>query len=280
MAPNVNNKVVLITGASSGFGKLIAERLAPLGAKLILSDIVEKAGQEVATALNTKHGKGTAVFVKCDVGNDADLKALFAVPVKLYGRLDICFNNAGISEKGLFIADPDANWKKVMEVDLNSVIYGTQLAMNIMRKQSPKGGVIVNTASMAGFIPGVGMPVYCAAKFGVVGFTRSLDANLTKATGIRVVGIAPTFSETPLLTSEEAQGNEIMTQIVKAAGTVPVPLVIDAFMLALEDETLAGDIIRITRKHGIDILGRRPRPRPRFKHCIIVLRQKKCQVVS
>ncbi|KAJ3218923.1 hypothetical protein HDU67_003562 [Dinochytrium kinnereticum] len=258
MAPSVNGKVVLITGASSGFGKLIAERLAPLGAKLILSDIQQDQGQALATALNASHGNNTAVFVKCNVGDVDDLKRLFEVPVKRFGRLDICFNNAGISEKGLFVAEPDADWKKVIDVDLNSVIQGTQLAMNIMRSQSPQGGVIVNTASMAGFIPGIGMPVYCAAKFGVVGFTRSLDRQLTVQTGIRVVGIAPTFSETPLLTSGEAQANHALVQTVKAAGTVPVPLVIDAFMMALEDESLAGDIIRITRKYGIDVLGRKP----------------------
>ncbi|KAJ3108577.1 hypothetical protein HDU97_000859 [Phlyctochytrium planicorne] len=260
MSPQVKGKVALITGASSGFGKLIAERLAAGGAKLVLADVNEKAGQEIARAINAQYGASTSVFVRCDVGKWSDLKALFEVPVKKFGRLDICFNNAGISERGIFVLDPEADWQKVIDIDLNSVVGGTQLAMNIMRNQEPQGGVIVNTASMAGFIPGVGMPVYCAAKFGVIGFTRSLDKTLTMSQNIRVVGVAPTFSETPLLT--EDKDNQMLADTVKAAGTVPVPLVIDAFMLALEDESLCGDIIRVTRKYGIDVLGRKPTSKP------------------
>ncbi|KAJ3190806.1 hypothetical protein HK101_008349 [Irineochytrium annulatum] len=251
---DAKNKVVLITGAASGFGKLIAERLAPGGAKLVLSDIDEAGGVAVANALNKQYGKDTAVFFKCNVASSAELKKLFEIPVKKWGRLDVAINNAGIGESGLFSFEANTNWRKVLDIDLTAVIEGTELAMNIMRNQSPKGGIIINTASMAGFLPSVAMPIYVAAKFGVVGFTRSLDSALTKAHNIRVVGIAPTFAETPLLTREDASGsNQMVAAAIAQSGTVPVPLVIDAFMRALDDESLQGDILRITRKNGIDV---------------------------
>jgi NAD(P)-dependent dehydrogenase (short-subunit alcohol dehydrogenase family) len=82
---------------------------------------------------------------------------------------------------------------------LPAVIEGTQFALNQMRVQSPPGGVIVNVASMAGYLPSVEFPVYTAAKHGVVGFTKSLGKRLVKTMGVRVVGIAPSYAETPLL---------------------------------------------------------------------------------
>ncbi|KAJ3273955.1 hypothetical protein HDU76_010756, partial [Blyttiomyces sp. JEL0837] len=201
MPYDVRGKIALITGASSGFGKGLAERLAERGSKLILSDVNDKAGNEVTAALNRVYGANTAIYIHCDVSKSDELKNLFAKGIQHYGGLDICVNNAGIAELGKFVSDPDCNWKKVMDIDLYAVIEGTQLAMNQMRTQSPRGGVIINVASMAGFLPSIDMPIYVAAKFGVVGFTRSLSRRLVATQGIRVVGIAPTYAETPLVTN-------------------------------------------------------------------------------
>ena len=124
-------------------------------------------------------------------------------------------NNAGISEIHRF-TDPsnlaNPKWKPVLDIDLTSVIEGTQLALHYMRelrlKKSPsakideknESGLIINTASMAGFLPVYEFPVYVAAKHGVVGFTRSFGSKIMKEHGVRVVGIAPSFAETPLVT--------------------------------------------------------------------------------
>ncbi|KAJ3408452.1 hypothetical protein HDV05_004972 [Chytridiales sp. JEL 0842] len=251
MVFNVKGKVVLITGASSGFGKLLSERLARKGAKLVMSDVNEKAGQLLADALNSTHGKDTAIFVKCDVSSSEQLKALFAAGVRKYGRLDVVVNNAGIGETGRFISPGETNWKKVIDIDLTAVVEGTYLALNQMRSQSPQGGVIVNVASMAGYLPSVEFPVYTAAKHGVVGLTKSLGKRVIKELGVRVVGIAPSFAETPLLA--QGKNDPAFQAVVGSVGTVPVESVIDAMEAAIENENLAGDIIRITQR-GLEVV--------------------------
>ena len=85
-----------------------------------------------------------------------------------------------------------------------AVIAGTHLALHQMRNQKPQGGIIVNIASMAGFIPSIMQPVYTAAKFGVVGFTRSFEPSLLASHGVRINAVAPTFAETPLVTKMTA----------------------------------------------------------------------------
>ncbi|KAI9355046.1 hypothetical protein DFJ73DRAFT_825896 [Zopfochytrium polystomum] len=253
MPLDVRGKVALITGAASGFGKGTSARLAAKGAKLILSDVNAKAGAEVAARINASHGPDTAVFYQCDVTNSDQLKAVFSNGVKKFGRLDICINNAGIPELGKFITDaPYSSWKKVIDIDLTAVIEGTQLALHYMRNQTPAGGVIINIASMAGFIPDPYLPVYVAAKFGVVGFSKSLNKYLKKTQNVRVVGIAPTFSPTPLVTNQ-LEVDDGFKQMVAAGGTVPVEQVLDAIIYAIEGEDLAGEIVRITRQKGIDL---------------------------
>ncbi|KAI9355047.1 hypothetical protein DFJ73DRAFT_825901 [Zopfochytrium polystomum] len=249
----IRGKVVLITGAASGFGKGTSERLAAKGAKLILSDVNAKAGAAVAAAINAAHGPDTAAFFQCDVANSDQLKAVFANGVKKFGRLDVCINNAGIGESKRFATEPPfSEWKKVIDIDLTAVIEGTQLAMHYMRNQTPAGGVIINIASMAGFLSDLSQPVYVAAKFGVVGFTKSLNKYLKKTQNIRAVGIAPTYSPTPLVTGGMERDPEAR-QVIMAAGTVPVEQVIDAIVYAIEGEELAGEIVRVTRQKGIDV---------------------------
>ncbi|KAJ3393863.1 hypothetical protein HDU84_000826 [Entophlyctis sp. JEL0112] len=244
---NVANKVAFITGIAAGFGSELAARLAAKGAKVFGCDINEANGRAVVASLNARNGPNTAAFAVCDVSDLSRLEIVFAEAVKHFGRVDIVVNNAGIAEFSKFIEDPSSDWKLVMDVDIYAVIKGTQLALNQMRVQDPPGGVVVNVASMAGFLPDPNMPIYVAAKTAVVGFTRSLGWKLFKTQGVRVNGIAPTFSMT----------NMGKLAAADPASTVPVSLVIDAFMRAIEDDTLAGDILRITAEKGIDVLPKR-----------------------
>ena len=125
-----------------------------------------------------------------------------------------------------------------------------------MRIQEPKGGIIINTASMAGFIPGIDIPVYTAAKHGVIGFTRSLSRRLVKTMNVRVVGIAPSFAPTPMVTNNAGSSKELQ-KMIQLTPMVDVELVIDAFFIAIEDNSLAGDIITVTKERGITILDAR-----------------------
>ncbi|KAJ3218448.1 hypothetical protein HDU67_005544 [Dinochytrium kinnereticum] len=257
MVFNVSNKVALITGAASGFGKDLSERLASRGSKIVASDINETDGTAVVHAINSRYGKGTAIFVKCDVSRSEEVDALFKKAVEAFGRLDIVVNNAGISEIVTLASEPGQKWRKIISINLNAVIQGTELAIMQMTKQSPRGGVVINTASMAGFLPSALLPVYTGSKHGVVGFTRSLGRTFTRETGVRVNAIAPAFAETGMTKDALKEATGEMRAMLNRIGTITVAQVVDAFMLAIEDESLCGDVIKITPRHNAEVHGRK-----------------------
>ena len=120
---NMQSKVAIVTGASSGIGKSTAELLAQRGASVIISDIDERLGNEVADNINTNGGK--AVFVKADVSLPADNEALVNRVLKEFGRLDIAINNAGIGGPlGPTGEYPIEGWQKVIDINLSGVFYG------------------------------------------------------------------------------------------------------------------------------------------------------------
>ncbi|KAI8917933.1 hypothetical protein BC831DRAFT_484448 [Entophlyctis helioformis] len=250
----VDGKVAIITGASSGFGKALAERLVGLGAKVVLGDVTVAAGNALANDLNRTRA-GSAVFVKCDVTKKADLQALFDAAKSKFGQINIMVNNAGIAERAAYEKDLTDAWTLVLDIDLTAVILGTRLAMTEMVKQG-KGGVIINTASLAGLYPQPLQPVYAAAKGGVVMFTRSMGYAADKHK-IHVNAICPSFSKTGILDTgkDMASSNDLVSSI-DMSQLVPVPTVIDAFVMAIEDESLKGDLLRVTPQYGIDIVGR------------------------
>ncbi|KAJ3043907.1 hypothetical protein HDV00_003946 [Rhizophlyctis rosea] len=239
----VDGAVALITGASSGFGLALAERLVGKGAKVVLGDVAETPGKALEESLNKKRS-GSAVFVKCDVTRREDILRLFETAKQRFGKFDIVVNNAGIAENKHFADDHEDAWIKVVDINLTAVILGTRIAISEFMKERRKG-VIVNTASLAGLYPQPGQPVYAATKGGVVHFTRSFTL-LGKAKGIRVNAICPSFSPTNIVKGAvDLHGQAFAKAIEKEL--VPVPQVIDAFEKAIEDESLAGrlDLTRV-----------------------------------
>jgi NAD(P)-dependent dehydrogenase (short-subunit alcohol dehydrogenase family) len=168
---------------------------------------------------------------------------LFDLAKQKFGKIDIVVNNAGIIEKTPFITNVQDDWIKVVEIDFNSVVLGTRLALAEFEKQNSPG-VILNTASLAGLVPTSFQPVYAAVKAGVVHFSRSLGYLGKK--GIRVNCICPSFVKTALTKEALEKGYPI-------PNWVELDLVIDAFMMAIQDDTLAGEAIRITPERGIDV---------------------------
>ncbi|KAG0048154.1 hypothetical protein BGZ83_006833 [Gryganskiella cystojenkinii] len=231
-----------------GFGKALAERLVGKGAKVILGDIDVKDGERLATELNYGRHDKIAYFVQCDVTKYDQQAALFQAAQKYFGRVDIIVNNAGIAENTPLWTDDKGLWKKVIDIDLLAVVEGTRQGIEVLQKQGT-GGVIINTASLAGLYPQPLTPAYCAAKFGVVGLTRSFK---DFRDNIRVNAVAPSFADTKII----ANVREIVAEI---APLVPVELVIDAFMLLIEDDSYSGDVARITPKYGISVIGRTTR---------------------
>lgn len=187
----LKGKVALITGAASGLGRACAERFAQEGARVVVADIQEEAGKEVAQAL--PEGR----FVKVDVTDPASVEAMIAETVQYYGRLDILFNNAGIDGEQAPTAESTLeNWRKVLAVNLDGVYYGMKYGIAVMLEQG--GGVVLNMASIVGLVAFGNIPPYSASKAGVIQLTRAAAIEYA-AQGIRVNALCPTVVQTPLV---------------------------------------------------------------------------------
>ncbi|KAI8892860.1 hypothetical protein BC833DRAFT_653364 [Globomyces pollinis-pini] len=246
----LEGKTAIITGTNpstdpaggvSGFGKHLTQALLQRDTFVVIADINDQLGQELEQEFNRSY-PGKIAYFHCDVTKKSDLQNLFRFTKAKFGTINIVCNNAGIIENTRFESNVQDNWKRVIDIDLTAVILGTRLAIEAFEKDGG-GGVILNTASIAGLVPVPLQPVYAAAKSGVVNFSRSL-AHL-KAKGIRVNAICPSFVKTALTEKAIETG-------VPIRNWVPIEWVTKAFIMGIEDETLAGDCLRITSQHGID----------------------------
>ncbi len=164
------NKVAIITGAGSGIGKALAEELASRGAYVVISDINTERIQKVADDIVRSDGNVTAI--KLDVSDYASVKKMIDDTVAAHGRIDYIFNNAGIAIGGPAKDFSIDDWRKVIDVNLNGVVHGVAVAYPIMVNQGY--GHIINTASIAGLAPLLGIASYVTSKYGVVGLSNAL----------------------------------------------------------------------------------------------------------
>jgi NAD(P)-dependent dehydrogenase (short-subunit alcohol dehydrogenase family) len=188
----LDGKVAIITGAGANMGKAAAELFAAEGAQMVVADWDEESGAEVARQVG-------GMFVRADVGKSADVDALVAAAISRFGRLDIMYNNAGISRVATVLEATDEDFAALMNVDLGGVFYGTRAAAKVMR---PAGaGIIINTASTNAIHGVLGMSLYSAAKAAVVQFTKVAAAELAPF-GIRVNAICPGTIPSKLLAKQ------------------------------------------------------------------------------
>ena len=190
MSHDFRGKVALVTGGASGIGAAAVRRFAAAGAHVMVGDIQEELGRQVAEEVGA-----AAAFRAVDVTDLAQVEALTEAAVETFGRLDFVFNNAGI---GSFGETPDLDpeqWRRVIDVDLHSVFYGCRAAIPHLRAAG--GGAIVNTASISGLGADYGFSAYNAAKGAVVNYTRTLAIDHGKD-GIRVNAVCPGPIATPL----------------------------------------------------------------------------------
>lgn len=192
----LENKIALITGAGSGIGRSTALLFAQEGAKVVVSDISEINGNNVVEEIQKSGGE--AFFVKADSSKAADNEVLVNQTIEKYGSLDIAVNNAGIGGPLGFTGEyPLDGWQRVIDINLSGVFYGLRYQIPAML---PKGGSIINIASILGQAGTRFSPAYVAAKHGVVGLTKAAALEYADKK-IRINSVGPGYINTPLLTS-------------------------------------------------------------------------------
>ncbi|KAH9548300.1 hypothetical protein CY35_11G081300 [Sphagnum magellanicum] len=189
-------KVAVITGAATGIGHATARLFVAHGAKVVIADVKDDAGQTLVNELGTDCSK----YIHCDVSKESHVAAAVNLAVHSFGKLDILYNNAGIvgpwspSE-----ALPVDEFQKVLDVNLLGTVIGIKHAAKAMIPA--KQGLIISTASIAGSIAGIGPLAYSISKSGVIAASYSASAQLTKH-GIRVNCISPGVVATPMALSQ------------------------------------------------------------------------------
>jgi NAD(P)-dependent dehydrogenase (short-subunit alcohol dehydrogenase family) len=188
------NKVVLVTGGTSGIGKATAMAFAEAGAKVVLTGRREKEGSEVVSQI-TKVG-GTASFCKADFSKDADVQAAVDFTVKTYGRLDVAFNNAGVEAGGPLSEITEDVYKKVFDINVWGVLNSMKHEVAAMLKSG--GGAIVNTSSTFGHVGAAQATIYVASKHAVEGLTKCIALEFAKQ-NIRVNAVSPAAIATDMI---------------------------------------------------------------------------------
>ncbi|MGD6819033.1 SDR family NAD(P)-dependent oxidoreductase [Metabacillus sp. 84] len=191
----LKGKVSIVTGGAEGIGKETAIRLASEGSKVVVSDLNTDLGEAVVKEITANGGE--ARFTKTDVTKFEEVEALVSFAVETYGSVDVMFNNAGIGMNKPFLDHSPEDYHKVVDVNQHGVFYGMLAAARKM-KELGTGGVIINNASVFGFVGTLGIAGYQAAKGAVVMLTKHGALELAPY-GIRVVGVGPAAVNTKIV---------------------------------------------------------------------------------
>ena len=194
----LEGKVALITGGASGMGKVASQLFADEGAKVVLTDVSDVAGEATATEVTASGGE--ALYVHADVSKESDAKAMVDATIERFGRLDVLYNNAGImpGEDGSVHLTTEEVWDKVLAVNVKGVAFGCKYGIPAML-QTGGGGSIINVASFVAWMgAATSQTAYTSSKGAVLAMTREVAVEYARK-GIRCNALCPGPIETPLL---------------------------------------------------------------------------------
>jgi NAD(P)-dependent dehydrogenase (short-subunit alcohol dehydrogenase family) len=212
MPGQLDSKVALVTGGSSGIGRATALTFAREGAKVVVADMQPDGGHQTVHMIQESGGEAT--FVPVDVTKAADVEAMIAKAVQTYGRLDCAYNNAGVGSRARApLADyPEEDWHRIIAINLTGVWLCMKYEIPQMLQQG--GGAIVNTASIAGLVGLSETSAYVASKHGVVGITRTAALEYARQ-GIRVNCVCPGYIRTPMTAQSMSDPDRLAQMIAR-----------------------------------------------------------------
>ena len=190
---NLENKVAIVTGASRGIGKVIAEEIAKAGATVVCVSRSQNDINNVANNIN--NNGGNAIAIACDISNGKQYIELTKSVIEKFGSIDILVNNAGVTKDGLIMRMSEDDWDVVINTNLKGAFNGTKAVTRHMMKQ--RSGRIINISSVVGLIGNAGQANYAASKAGLIGLTKATAKELASR-GITANCIAPGYIETDM----------------------------------------------------------------------------------
>jgi NAD(P)-dependent dehydrogenase (short-subunit alcohol dehydrogenase family) len=247
MKASFENNVALVTGGTSGIGKAAAVALATTGAKVVVAGRRDNEGREVVKTIEKLGGKG--LFVRTDVGREADVKALVEKVIATFGRLDFAFNNAGVEGAAGLTTDKqtEENFRHTFDINVLGLLLTMKHEIPAILKN---GGAIVNTSSVVGQIGMPGFGIYAASKHAVNGLTRSAALEFAKQ-GVRVNAVAFGTIQTPMIDRMvgEAQTNNAQRDWLASMHPIgrigTVEEAAQAVVALLENPFITGSILTV-----------------------------------
>jgi NAD(P)-dependent dehydrogenase (short-subunit alcohol dehydrogenase family) len=235
-------RVAVITGGASGIGRQVSLKFARKGDRVIVADYNEAAGQETVDMIRKEGGEAT--FVQVDVSKKESVEALVDKAVELYGRIDVMHNNAGIGGAGPVLEQNMDLYHRTINVNQHGVAYGIIAAGRKMKELGIKG-VIINTASVFGFLASPGTFAYHATKGAVIMMSKSAALELAPY-GIRVVAVAPGAVDTPIIQGFKDSGmlDSMRAKVMGGELTQPEVVADTVYLVSLDEAAaITGSVV-------------------------------------
>ncbi|OMF74633.1 SDR family NAD(P)-dependent oxidoreductase [Paenibacillus glucanolyticus] len=235
-------RVAVITGGASGIGRQVSLKFARKGNRVVVADFNEAAGLETVDMIQQEGGE--ASFVQVDVSKPESVEALVDKAVELYGRIDVMHNNAGIGGAGPVLEQNMDLYHRTINVNQHGVAYGIIAAGRKMKELGIKG-VIINTASVFGFLASPGTFAYHATKGAVIMMSKSAALELAPY-GIRVVAVAPGAVDTPIIQGYKDSGllDSMRAKVMGGELTQPEVVADTVYLVSLDEAAaITGSVV-------------------------------------